>query len=949
LEQANAADNLTMLWYSGRNFPAQRSIVQKMTDDIADLLTLDKSSEGDLLEQLNKLPQIKDRRVLVFFDALNENSNPGDVLNAIDELVRRAENYPWLKVIITSRPQAWRTIRSSRTDKMVERFYYTHPGSIAPMLELEGFQSLESEDKDGGIEIPQFKRQDELQNVYELYRKEYSIQTTFDQIEFGMAELLRDPFALQMIARIFQGRALPTSVNPIDLVEMLVSRLREEENRPNRQLETPYLEQADMDFLDELLPLFFDVNVPRNSIPRRALENDNPDFLGHSLHDRVMNDTRLTSGQTVNAAYQHLESAGILTIEGTRAEYFLRFRFERFYDYFIGTSLYQQIENRSVQEKCEEYANLIHLMIDYPFLWGPIHRAILMELAKPTAQELVMELAPLTEQETLTAPLMQDLLVEVLIDYGSKNLALIEAICEALLYSEYDSWYEKLRRHSHAYRWAIAVAVPLKLTEVLKKASDHHDEYIKNAVAYATYLSYRDDPELSMSVIKHVISRVWPGVLINFSALYTALALSLLIWMNYYSAKNADKRTADLVQAWQPVVRRLGGGKGRRILGRILKPIVRLILRLVVRVVIYRLGHVAVAEHGGVLTVPDLEASIPFPDEAKPHLDVMLQHYLYAYNNIDLKIEDLAPHCHAVMFHENPNIRNNILVCLLPFAAMLPWIRRDPVANSKLVRELFEEAKLRRSDLMEKASPLINSLIMSSASSSTPQSPEGVDLIMENYGVLVYEFEEFWRSRSYGLKSEYLGDETFNYASNYFKHYGSLESPYLIDYFKLLVTRRELAKIKRGIVSLGAGGLVDMDNNPVKSTYVLLHVLSENLNALRQIEDVKYEDFSDAIVGAFTNLRQLDPIGTISLLEEQKDDLVTDLMKHRILAARRSPKIGQILGTVVSWFASMATYAEDPTGREVFEHFLRQLIYSKSVTDALINFINSYLEGSANR
>ncbi len=941
LEQASAAPNLTMLWYSGRNFPPNRAIIEKMTADLSERITAKISPEDNLFDQLNTQPDMQQQRVLVFFDALNENSAPVAVLNAIDELVRQAEQYPWLKIIITSRPQAWRTIRSGRVDKTIERLYYTHPGSNSPTLELEGFQS-------GEIEMKVFDFQSELHRVYELYRKEYNLQTAFDKIEFKMAELLRDPFALQMIARIYQGRTLPASVNPIDLVEMLVTRLREE------SAENLHLEAADLDFLNELLPLFFDnENNPRNFIPRKALENLDPEFFGHSLHDRIMNDTPDSQGQMVNAAYQRLENAGILTLEGTRAEYVVRFRFERFYDYFVGNHLYLHIGNKPLQDRFDNYLKLVDQMRASPFLWGPLHRAMLLDIQQHPTLDLVLKLAPETEKETLNAPVIQDLLTEALVAVGSKDAELVSRICNGLLYSRYDSTYSRIRNWPHGYVFAITVANALQLLDVLKAATTHPDEIIRNAVLYSAYVSYGTNPEITMEIVRHVIGKIWQRrFLVNFSAIYTAFTLSMLLFMSYYSTPEGPAQRKELVALWMPVLNRLpkGGGK-RSVWSAIRGLVIRVLFTLVIRIVVYRIGYST--DNKALFAVPDGEAALPIDPRVMPDLEIFLKHYRGAMDKErmhEIHFDEIRPRWEAVLLHPDGNIRNNIMVSIIFFASMLPWARRDPVAMNQAAREMFDKAKSLRDGIMKKPTPMVNVLAFIFGNMEKPTTPEGVEKLLENFDTVIYEFEEVWESRTHGLKASYRGDNMGTCLSIHYNFTGSMETPYLARYLDLLVERKDVIQFNNILSGMGgSGGLVDMEVFPNRSPYVLQRYLNEIFHALPRLKSqgVDMAIFSDKIVTAMVHQKQLDPVGAISLLEEQSDDeLFTDLMKQRILTTRRSPSISFILVTVVSWFATAAAYAEDPAGREVFFHLLHHIATGKNISNGLLGFINHYLGSS---
>jgi hypothetical protein len=93
----------------------------------------------------------------VIFDAINENPDGRALLRKIDQLVG-AEHYPWLKVVVTSRPEAWRTIKHGQ--RLAEERYFYRPGGDDYWVELEEF----------ALKLEPFERE-ELEGAFEKYRR----------------------------------------------------------------------------------------------------------------------------------------------------------------------------------------------------------------------------------------------------------------------------------------------------------------------------------------------------------------------------------------------------------------------------------------------------------------------------------------------------------------------------------------------------------------------------------------------------------------------------------------------------------------------------------------------------------------------------------------------------------------------------------------------------------
>jgi hypothetical protein len=85
--------------------------------------------------------------------------------------------YPWLKVLITSRPESWMEIR--RHVPLADDRYYRERASNTRWIQLKEFS----------IKLNPFEYQ-ELGQVYEKYREVYQIQNEFSALPLDLREIL---------------------------------------------------------------------------------------------------------------------------------------------------------------------------------------------------------------------------------------------------------------------------------------------------------------------------------------------------------------------------------------------------------------------------------------------------------------------------------------------------------------------------------------------------------------------------------------------------------------------------------------------------------------------------------------------------------------------------------------------------------------------------------------
>jgi len=186
-----------MIVFNSARMPTDENLVTSLTKMFASKVRLKDGGKErrieDILEEINYIQDIKGKKVILAFDAINENPLPHTLLRYIDDLVAY-NKYAWLKILITSRPEAWQNMK--RQSRLTESKYYRQSNTDEMGIELTGFDT-QAADGGGWLTVDRFQRV-ELPEVYKLYQVKYHLKTEFDELSPGMKVMLRDPLALRL-------------------------------------------------------------------------------------------------------------------------------------------------------------------------------------------------------------------------------------------------------------------------------------------------------------------------------------------------------------------------------------------------------------------------------------------------------------------------------------------------------------------------------------------------------------------------------------------------------------------------------------------------------------------------------------------------------------------------------------------------------------------------------
>jgi hypothetical protein len=548
------SEDTHMLIFNSARLSGGDKLKETLTERFASQVALvDKKRQereiGDILKEIDSIEDIDEMKIVLTFDAINENPQPHDLLKEIDELVSYNQ-YPWLKVLITSRPEAWQSMKGQY--RLTESKYYRQPDTEELEMELLGFNQQASGD---WLAMGRFEAV-ELPQVYALYQEKYHLQTSFKALSTDMKAMLRDPLALRLVSETYgsedgsKSGVLPESVRTSELYEKYIKSL----------IDTGRLERQDVDvFLKQkLLPLMFEPDNYRNTLDSEILTKTIDPTTDKSLSEEIeLSDILSSTGKRVNQSFQNLADAGILVKQGTYSDYEISFKYERFYDFLGG----MQLSSISPEDgtKAQWYRNVILHIEEHPFLWGAIRQALFLELQKEGKQgdfQIAIQLLDfqlLDKDDSSIKDILESSLIWYASDYQEEGRKLLE-----IVYKSSKSEYRKL---------AVRVAGFSGIPEILIGGGADRDKNVRFATIQAAYFYWQREPEKGWNILERWSKNVRGRFFIpNIALVESALGLTFLILTDRGNTSNSDldipdyqnlEIAAKLQQIWRQILKDL--------------------------------------------------------------------------------------------------------------------------------------------------------------------------------------------------------------------------------------------------------------------------------------------------------------------------------------------------------------------------------------------------------
>lgn len=423
----------------------------------------------NIWEEVAHLPGMDCRRVLLVLDAINENTQPRDLLKQINELLQ--QSWKWLKVLLTVRPEAWQ--RMYHGQRLAESLFFQ------PTIKT----AVQSEDRPylAACDMQPFDW-GELRTVYARYQAKFDLKTAYDDLSADVHQLIREPLQLWMIANTYQNHMVSATLTASRLVESYIHTL----------LETHRLYEQDIRFLQcELVPLMAPrPNQYTNVITVAALEEAGGDLL-----DRVFSEGYYSTGEGVSESFQRLADAHIVVkrVHGMASE--VQFKYERFYEYFLGEYLYTRIPKWSANI-IQAYRELIASIQNNTFILGVVQHALYVALQNRQF-DLIQALAHTDDTQTA------HLIVTVLVQFSAQDARAVRQITRSLL---------TLPRAGLTPKdIALRVALQMNDGETLRLGLLNHNRSISSRAVQYVYFLNQTNSTLSLDILERLIepARRW--------------------------------------------------------------------------------------------------------------------------------------------------------------------------------------------------------------------------------------------------------------------------------------------------------------------------------------------------------------------------------------------------------------------------------------------------------
>ncbi len=612
-----------------------------------------------LWEKIKSIDGIDKRLVLFCIDALNEHEQPRPLLKQLNELIQRP--WPWLKVVIVSRPEAWQSIK--RGVKPAEALYYRGEGE-APGAILESFNYSER--------LEPFSRQ-ELQEVYARYERVYNVQTPYEDLSSRLRDIISDPFSLWLITRASKNKAIPANLKATTLIDMYVNALTGEGK----------LQGGDPDWLEnQLIPLMISEGHYERFITSEELR-----VADRALHKALL-DRADSSEPPQLQSFTNLADAAILKRELYGIGFTITFKNERFYDYFVGRRLFEMSEAQA--DQYTYFLDMIGRTTEHPYLWGAVRNALVQEAEQPDI-EIVLRLCRTPDQH------VREMMVSVLTTLGADALQQVERILKELVpaarrvtvIKKVRQWQGKAtidagRPTRNAGRIATEVASNLNIPWLLQTAALQADSTIRTEAVRFAYHLWKRDHQAGFAILEHLTREITSDLIPEKAALESTIGLSMSIFFDSYQDEQVLRR---LQGFWHDIVARMLAGEHGKLWERILRHLFFPPGRIFSTVINLVVGYIdKLPDYGEAFNYRKLEAFFHLePDADERALYTRLVSYIDVEGNYSR--EQMERDFLAVM------TQDNYLIVFMVQLGLIAHACQDPLAFLPFLQRFYEEAK----------------------------------------------------------------------------------------------------------------------------------------------------------------------------------------------------------------------------------------------------------------
>ena len=585
MDEYEDSSEVCTLMYHGARFSAEAGVAEAMARDFELYLKLEGLTEeegiGDILFEINRIEGIADRKVVLLIDALNENPDAKKLLRRVDALVE-ASPYPWLKVVISSRPEAWRTIK--QRVRLAEHKYYRGEETEDLGEKMQPYSV--------GVEMKLFAGE-EISAVYAKYQKAFGLQTDYEEIPVRVRQMLRDPLTLWLVAEIHEGGKIPQDIKVSKLIEEYVENLEQAQR----------LYPGDIRFLEqELMPLMIREGKYANSITDEIISMTRTTD-GEGLFELIHGDELLSNGQRVNQSYANLVDSDILVETGGPRDYEITFKYERFWDYFGGKHLFALL--KKVVRPAEAYRSIVQSIDEHPYMWGVLLNA-LSRVIDGGRSDIIVQLAGYEDRNC------RDLAATVLVECAQENRQVVNEVLHSLY--PIPSKRKLTGTEENQVITAVEVASKLKMCEILEDALRSKSQRLRDRAIVRSYSLWREESEVGLNILERMIGQISMMTLFRERELIESSAwLSVMMLLRHFEDSEIARSLQNL---WRPVIERFllynpNSSRGEAIKSSFRKGILRLSINT-----FWRLAW-DIPSRYSILNLPELQEFYRFPKWVK--------------------------------------------------------------------------------------------------------------------------------------------------------------------------------------------------------------------------------------------------------------------------------------------------------------------------------------------
>jgi hypothetical protein len=653
-EELQSREDVCVLMYDAAS-PMEYPLMEIINEDFHERMGW---TTQRLWEKIKSIDGIDRQLVLLCVDSLNEHKQPRKLLEQLNDLIQRP--WPWLKVVIVSRPEAWQFIKREIT---LASALYAREEDGAPGAILESFNYSER--------LEPFSRQ-ELPLVYARYQHINQVQTPYEDLSSRLRDIISDPFYLWLVTRAYENKTIPENLKTTTLIEKYLIALIGEDK----------LQGGDPEWLkNQLVPLM----VSEGDYDR-VITSEELDAADHALCKGLL-DRADSSGLPQLQSFRNLMDANILKREPHGLGFEISFKFDRFYDYFIGKRIFQI---SSVQ--ADQYTYFLDIIertqeIEQHFLWEAVRNTLVQEAEKPDI-EIVLKLCRTPDQHIRT------MMANVLITLGADTPQKVEGILKELVpaaqqvtgIKKVRQWLGKGtvdadRTTRNAGKIATEVASNLRIPWVLWTAALQSDSTIRTEAVRYAYMLWQRDQSKGFEILEYLTQNTVSGFLPNRDAFESCMGLSILIFFEHYQDRLVLAR---LQSIWREIIAKIlrirersDGEEG------VVRAFIRERIFSFVIKAAFQILH-EFPDNINFIDVPALEAFFQRETTEKA-----------LYKNLTRYIDVQAGYSKEQMrsdFRTAGNSRD-LLICLVANMGLIAHACYEPLAFLPFLKELLEEAK----------------------------------------------------------------------------------------------------------------------------------------------------------------------------------------------------------------------------------------------------------------